>query len=218
MKASRGSGARWRGSPEMKIHSAELLVSCGNIGQFPSEGLPEVAFLGRSNVGKSSLLNALVGRKQLARTSSTPGKTRLIHFFHVVVGGAGGAELAFVDLPGYGWAKVSRSERESWGKLIEGYLEAREPLRLAILLQDLRRDFSEDETLLLDWLEERGVPWQVVITKSDKLKPMRRKKRLQELMSQLGREGPKPIATSSEKRQGLDAVWAAIRASTAGAE
>jgi GTP-binding protein len=191
----------------MKIHTAELLASCANAGQFPSEGLPEVAFLGRSNVGKSSLLNALVGRKQLARTSSTPGKTRLIHFFRVV---AGGEELALVDLPGYGWAKVSRSERKSWGRLVEGYLDGREPLRLAILLQDLRRDFSEDETLLLDWLEERGVPWQVVITKSDKLKPMRRRKRLQELVGQLGRSGAKPIATSSEKRQGLDGVWAAI--------
>lgn len=191
----------------MKIHRAELLASCGRASQFPEDGLPEVAFLGRSNVGKSSLLNALVGRKQLARTSSTPGKTRLIHFYEVV---AAGKPLALVDLPGYGWAKVSRKERKSWGKLIEGYLESRPPLRLAILLQDLRRDVSEDETLLLDWLEERGVPWRVVITKSDKLKPMRRKKRLRELAEQLGDRGPKPIPTSSEKREGLDALWRAI--------
>ncbi len=197
----------------MKIQHAELLASCANVGQFPIDGLPEVAFLGRSNVGKSSLLNALVGRKQLARTSGTPGKTRLIHFFRVV---AGGHELALVDLPGYGWAKVSRSERKSWGKLVEGYLEHRDPLRLAILLQDLRRDFSEDETLLLDWLDERDVPWQVVITKSDKLKPMRRTKRVNELVAQLGRKGPKPVAASSQSRQGVDDVWRVIYAHITG--
>jgi GTP-binding protein len=191
----------------MKIQQAELLASCAQVGQFPAEGLPEVAFLGRSNVGKSSLLNALVGRKQLARTSGTPGKTRLIHFFRVA---AAGHELALVDLPGYGWAKVSRKERKSWGKLVEGYLGGREPLRVAILLQDLRRDISEDETLLLDWLEERGVPWQVVITKADKLKPMRRAKRLKELAVQLAHKGPQPVATSSQSRQGIDDLWRVI--------
>ena len=196
----------------MKIHRAELLQSCGHARQFPSDGLPEIAFLGRSNVGKSSLLNALVGRKQLARTSGTPGKTRLIHFFRVV---AGGDEMALVDLPGYGWARVSRKERQSWAKLVEGYLEDRESLRLAILLQDLRRDFSEDETLLLDWLEERGVAWQVVITKADKLKPMRRAKRLKELVGQLDRKGVQLVATSSQSRQGLDDVWRAVHGAVA---
>jgi GTP-binding protein len=191
----------------MKIHRAELLQSAGSARQFPADGLPEVAFLGRSNVGKSSLLNALVGRKQLARTSSTPGKTRLIHFFHVI---AGGDEFALVDLPGYGWAKVSKKERKSWGRLVEGYLENRPPLRLAILLQDLRRDFSEDETLLLDWLDERDVAWQVVVTKADKLRPMRRAKRLKELASQLGRDRAKLVATSAQTRQGIDDVWQVI--------
>ena len=196
----------------MKIHRAELLQSAGSARQFPTGGLPEVAFLGRSNVGKSSILNALVGRKQLARTSSTPGKTRLIHFFDV---SAGGQELALVDLPGYGWAKVSRTERESWGKLVEGYLDDRPPLCLAILLQDLRRDFSEDETLLLDWLDEREVAWQVVVTKVDKLKPMRRAKRLKELALQLERKGTKLVATSAQTRQGIDDLWRAIHRSLA---
>ncbi len=192
----------------MKIRVAELMISCASPGQFPSEGLPEVAFLGRSNVGKSSLLNALVQRRQLARTSGTPGKTRLVHFFRVV---AGDLELAFVDLPGYGWARVSKRERDSWGQLVEGYLAERRGLRLAILLQDVRRDISEDETLLLDWLAERGVPWQVVVTKADKLKPMRRAKRLAELGRQLDRGGPAPVVTSSESRLGIDTLWRVIR-------
>ena len=111
----------------MKIKSAELHATCANPDQFPQEGLPEVAFLGRSNVGKSSLLNKLVARKKLARTSGTPGKTRLIHFFRAELEPA---TLLLADLPGYGWARVSRTEREGWQKLVETYLDGRAPLRL----------------------------------------------------------------------------------------
>jgi GTP-binding protein len=192
----------------MKIQSAELLISVAKPRDFPRTELPEVAFLGRSNVGKSSLLNRVVNRKKLARTSSTPGKTRLIHFFRVV---AGSSELLLVDLPGYGWAKVSRRERESWGAMVEGYLQDRPPLRAAILLQDLRRDFSEDETLLLEWLSERDVPALVALTKADKLKPMRRKARIRELRDQLGLATGRVIATSSQTGQGIDELWRAIR-------
>ena len=192
----------------MKIRRAELNRSCAKLGQFPETPRPEVAFLGRSNVGKSSLLNALVQRKQLARTSSTPGKTRMIHFFEV---DADASELMFVDLPGYGWARVSRGERESWQSLIEGYLEGREVLRLAILLQDLRRDFSEDETLLLDWLAERGIDAMVVFTKGDKLKPMRRAKRAKELRAQLGSRSVAVQLTSSQAKQGIYELWKTIR-------
>jgi GTP-binding protein len=192
----------------VKVRVAELATSCEKPDQFPKSDLPEVAFLGRSNVGKSSLLNALVQRKQLARTSSTPGKTRMIHFFHVEVDGL---ELMLVDLPGYGWARVSRTERESWQHLVESYLANRPQLCAAILLQDVRRDFSEDETLLLEWLGEREVESLVVLTKVDKLKQMRRKARVGKLKAQIGESASRVLTTSSKARQGLQEVWATIR-------
>jgi len=192
----------------VKIRVAELLTSCSKPNQFPDTGLPEVAFLGRSNVGKSSLLNALVMRKKLARTSATPGKTRLIHFFRVQVDDV---DLLLVDLPGYGWAKVSRRERNSWQHLVESYLDDRPPLRAAILLQDLRREVSEDETLLLEWLAERSVDCLVAVTKTDKMKTMRRKKRMAELRTQFEETGVPLLPTSSQSRQGIPELWWAIR-------
>lgn len=191
----------------MKIRNAELVISCSSPSQFPAPSLPEVAFLGRSNVGKSSLLNALVQRKKLARTSNTPGKTRLIHFFRVEIGGA---PLMLVDLPGYGWAKVSRKERASWRSLIESYLESRPVLRAAMLLQDIRRDFSEDETLLLEWLAERDVPSILVLTKADKLKPMKRKARIAFLEKGLDAPTHAFLPTSSQSGDGIDRLWRQI--------
>ena len=188
----------------MKILDAELLASAPNVELLPPSGLPEIAFLGRSNVGKSSLLNALARRRKLARTSSTPGKTRELVLFRIRTERG---ELGFVDLPGYGWAKVSRQQRASWQKLAEGYLLRRKELRLAILLQDLRRDWSEDESLLLEWLAEREVPGRIVLTKTDKLKPMKRKERGRILLRQIGEGFGKPISTSSQKGDGLDLVW-----------
>lgn len=188
----------------MKIFEAELIASAPNVEKLPPSGLPEIAFLGRSNVGKSSLLNALARRKKLARTSSTPGKTRDIVLFRIRTEYG---ELGFVDLPGYGWAKVSRTERDSWRKLAEGYLARRKELVLAILLQDVRRNWSEDESLLLDWLAARDVPGRIVLTKTDKLKLMKRKERVRALQAQIGEAFGKPISSSSEKGDGLDLVW-----------
>ena len=121
-----------------------------------------------------------------------------------------GRQLMLVDLPGYGYARVSRSERESWQKLVEGYLAARSSLCLAVLLQDLRRDVSEDETLLLEWLAERGVPSAVALTKVDKLKPMRRAKRVRELVGQLAKPAAPVVATSAERGEGIDSLWRTI--------
>ena len=197
-------------SRNVKIRSAEMLTAASQASQFPPPGAPEVAFLGRSNVGKSSLLNRLVARKQLARTSSTPGKTRLVHWYEVerTVGTA----LWFVDLPGYGYAKVSKSEREHWKKLVEAYLAQRPTLRAAVLLQDLRRTISEDETLLLDWLAEREVPGLLAITKIDKLKPMRRKQAIEKLRNSVDLPRDHILPTSASTSDGVPELWRAIDA------
>jgi GTP-binding protein len=191
----------------MKTLRAEWLATAADPSGFPAPSAPEIALLGRSNVGKSSLLNALAQRKQLARTSSAPGKTRLIHFFRIE---RPDRVTLLVDLPGYGYAKVSKAERSRWRGLVEGYLEGRPALRAALLLQDLRRDFSDDEALLIDWLRERGVPVLLAITKVDKLSAMRRAERLRELARQSALPTSRVIATSSERRIGIDELWDAI--------
>ena len=188
----------------MKILDAELIASAPRYDKLPKSGLPEIAFLGRSNVGKSSLLNALARRKKLARTSGTPGKTRDIVLFKIRTDRG---EIGLVDLPGYGWAKVSKRERAGWQKLAEDYLSNREELRLAIVLQDVRRNWSEDESLLLEWLEEQDVPGRVILTKTDKLKFMKRKEAIKRLRREIGDDFGKPISTSSSNGDGLDVVW-----------
>ena len=188
-----GAGAARAG---LKILSSQIVATAAGPEGFPPGGLPEVAFLGRSNVGKSSLLNRLVARKQLARTSRTPGKTRLLHFYRVE---RPGRELLLVDLPGYGWTG-----------LIEDDLRRREALRVAVLLQDLRRDPSEDETLLLDWLAEREIPALVALTKIDKLKPNKRAARLRDLGGSLPVQVDWVIPTSARTGAGIDQLWQVI--------
>ena len=188
----------------MKVLAAEHFHAAASAADFPPPRLPEVAFLGRSNVGKSSLLNRLVRRRQLARTSGTPGKTRLVHFYRVALPGR---ELCFVDLPGYGFARVARGERRTWKALVEAYLARGPALRAAVLLQDLRRDPGEDEELLVEWLEARGVPLVLALTKCDKEKPMRRAERLRALAGALPVAPERVVATSAESGLGIDELW-----------
>ena len=195
-------------SRNVKIRSAEMLTAAAKASQFPPPGAPEIAFLGGSNVGKSSLLNKLVARKQLARTSSTPGKTRLVHWY--AVERTAGPVVWLVDLPGYGYAKVSKRERETWKELIESYLGDRPTLCAAVLLQDLRRKVSEDETLLLQWLAERDVPSLLAITKTDKLKPMRRKQAIETLKRSVDLPRSRVLPTSAQTSAGIPELWQAI--------
>jgi GTP-binding protein len=182
----------------MKILRAEIEASAAGPEGFPPADVPEVALLGRSNVGKSTLLNRLTARRRLAYTSRTPGKTRLVHFYRV---DRPCRSLRLVDLPGYGFARVSKQERQRWRALVEAYL--RRP-GLALLLCDVRRDPGEDERLLLAWLAERGVPACVVLTKTDKLKPGRRAERLRALT----RAFACCVLTNADP----DALWSAIDA------
>jgi GTP-binding protein len=188
---------------------SERIASATGPEGFPRAGLPEVAILGRSNVGKSSLLNRLAARKKLAFASGKPGTTRLLHFYRVE---RRSGPLLLVDLPGYGFAKVAKLERAQWRKLIESYLEGRAPLRACVLLQDLRRDVSEDETLLLAWLAERGIPAVVAITKCDKLAPARRAERAAELAGTFDLTRERVVATSARTGAGVVELWRAIEA------
>jgi len=188
----------------VKILSAEIVASAVGPEGYPVEGPPEVAVMGRSNVGKSSLLNKLVGRRQLARTSGTPGKTRLLHFFHVV---RPERELLLVDLPGYGYAQVSKAERGRWRRMIEAYLSGRGVLRAAVLLQDVRRDPAEDELDLLAWLAQRDVPTVVALTKLDKLKAREKERRLRSLREALPVQADWIVPTSAKSGAGVDALW-----------
>jgi GTP-binding protein len=174
--------------------------------QFPRDGLPEVAFLGRSNVGKSSLLNALAGVKNLARVSSTPGRTRLVNFFRV------GDDLYLADLPGYGYAKVSESTRRDWERLVTSYLVERAPLALAVLLVDLRHEPSDGDETMRNWLEHEDVPYVVAATKADKLGRGEAERRRRAIENAFGRTARRVFAVSAETRAGIDELWKTLRA------
>ena len=186
----------------MKILSAEFVKSAYGRLHYPNDGRPEIAFLGRSNVGKSSLLNSLLKRKGLARTSNTPGRTQSINYFLV------NDSFYFVDLPGYGFAKVSKSTRSGWGKMAEEYLSEREELVLSIQLVDARHSPSELDLQLREWLVFNEKEHIIVATKADKLS----NNQLQKQLSLIAKALPasRVLPYSSETGKGKDALWSAI--------
>jgi len=174
--------------------------------QYPAGETPEIALAGRSNVGKSTIINTLLNRKGIARVSSEPGKTRGINFYNV------DDALYFVDLPGYGYARVSKDEKAKWGRMIETYLNSRRQLKMAMLLVDIRHAPSEDDKLMYQWIRERGLRYLVVATKTDKISRGQIHSRVQEIKKVLGlTKEDMVIAYSSETKQGRDEIWAAIR-------
>jgi GTP-binding protein len=197
----------------VEVVIAEFMTSAAGPSGWPAAGPPEIAFAGRSNVGKSSTINALCGRRGLALVSGTPGKTRLLNFFRVVP--RGGPELRFVDLPGYGYAKVTKTERAAFQALVEPYVRQRATLAGVVALCDPRREPGAEEHDLLEWLVAAGRPALVVATKVDKLPRHERKPTLERLRAALGLPRP-PVPTSAITREGLDQLWAQLLGLAAG--
>lgn len=189
----------------MKVKSSEFVTSAVKPEQYPDTALPEVAFVGRSNVGKSSLLNCLINRKKLAMTSRTPGKTRLVNFF--IINDA----FHFVDLPGYGFARVSQETKSSWGQFVESYLRDREQLKLIVFLVDVRHPPSADDLAMYRWLIHFNRPTVIVATKADKISRMHRPKHIKQIKASLGLgvEGP-VILFSVTSGEGKDELWQRI--------
>jgi GTP-binding protein len=188
----------------MKIVSAEFAKSATLPSQYPEGKLPEVAFAGRSNVGKSSLINTIARKKNLARTSSTPGCTRLINFFIV------NNEISLVDLPGYGYAKAPIASRREWGPMIETYLKERESLESVIVILDVRRHPSEQDLTLIDWLRHYEIIPTVVLTKIDKISRSQAKVRQRKIKELLALTAD-PILFSARTGEGKDVIWGAIK-------
>ncbi|WP_273226175.1 ribosome biogenesis GTP-binding protein YihA/YsxC [Mogibacterium timidum] len=183
----------------MQISRAEIEAVAVKAAQYPDEGVPEIAFAGRSNVGKSSLLNLLTRRKSLARVSGSPGKTRTINFYRI------NDEFRIVDLPGYGYARVSKSESEKWGAMMEGYLENRECLLKVIQLVDIRHKPSTQDVQMYEYLKYYNLDGIVVATKADKVSGNKRSKSLAEIRRTLGMDkGDKVIPVSALKRTGYE--------------
>lgn len=188
----------------MIIHSVDFIKSAVKPADYPPALLPEVVFAGRSNVGKSSLINTLVNRKRIARTSSTPGRTQLINFFDV------NGSLVFVDIPGYGYAKVPKKVRDQWAPMIETYLSTRKTLKGLILIMDIRRNPGPMESNFVAWLTDRHVPTILVLTKADKLSRSRQMDRQRLAAKEFPEAGTDIILFSAKTRMGRNRLWNAI--------
>ncbi|HIS32094.1 MAG TPA: YihA family ribosome biogenesis GTP-binding protein [Candidatus Limivivens intestinipullorum] len=189
----------------MVIKSVSLETVCGYTSRLPENPCMEVAFAGKSNVGKSSLINGLMNRKSLARTSSQPGKTQTINYYNV------NDQVYLVDLPGYGYAKVSQAEKEKWGKLIERYLHGSKQLRAVFLLVDIRHEPSENDRQMYEWICYNGFEPIIIATKLDKLKRSQAAKHVKMVKDGLKvRPGTVVIPFSAETKQGREEIWALI--------
>ncbi|MDP4107051.1 MAG: ribosome biogenesis GTP-binding protein YihA/YsxC [Bacillota bacterium] len=189
----------------MKVTSSDIVISAVSPAQYPETALPEFALAGRSNVGKSSFINKMLNRKGLARISSKPGKTQTLNFYLI------NEILHFVDVPGYGYAKVSKTEREAWGKMIETYFTRREQLRAAVLIVDLRHPPTADDRMMYGFLKHYEIPCIVVATKADKIPKGKWQKHLKVTKETLELEkGDHLILFSSETGEGKDQAWAAM--------
>lgn len=192
----------------MIIKSVELEKVCGITSKLPDNEMPEIAFAGKSNVGKSSLINGLINRKSLARTSSQPGKTQTINFYNV------NKNLYFVDLPGYGYAKVSKSVQEKWGDMIERYLRTSKQLKAVFLLIDIRHEPSANDKAMYDWIVYNGYNPIIIATKMDKIKRSQLQKNISIIKKGLEvQPGTIVIPYSAMTKQGRDEVWEVINAS-----
>ena len=189
----------------MVIKNVSLDIVCGITSKLPDTGRPEIAFAGKSNVGKSSLINGLLNRKALARTSSQPGKTQTINFYNV------NDFMYLVDLPGYGYAKVPETEKAKWGKMIERYLKKSKMLKCIFLLIDIRHDPSANDKLMYDWIVSNGYKPVIIATKLDKLKRSQIQKHVKMVREGLGlAKEDILIPFSAETKQGRDEIWALI--------
>lgn len=186
----------------MKIISADFIISAVSDEQYPRGGLPEIAFVGRSNVGKSSLINSMLNRKKLVKTSSTPGKTQMINFFDV------NHEFVCADLPGYGFAKVPKSVQKKWQNLVEQYLTGRENLRTVIFIVDIRRKPTDLDLHMQEWLEQHEVDYILVATKADKLSQAEQSKQLKQIRQAFLKDAKQEIvAYSSKNQRGRKELW-----------
>ena len=189
----------------MVIKNVSLETVCGITSPLPQNNMPEIAFAGKSNVGKSSMINALLNRKSLARTSAQPGKTQTINFYNV------NDAMYLVDLPGYGYAKTSASEKEKWGKMIENYLHTSKKLQAVFLLIDIRHDPSANDKMMYDWMVYQGFTPIIIATKLDKIKRSQIQKNVKAIREGLKvKPGTVIIPFSSETKQGRDELWEVI--------
>src|SRR5690625_803858 len=189
----------------MNINKASFVISAVSNVQYPKDNLPEIALAGRSNVGKSSFINTLINRKNLVRTSSKPGKTRTLNFYHI------NDAFYFVDVPGYGYAKVSKTERNKWGQMIEEYIETRESLRVVVLILDIRHEPSKEDLQMINYLRYYEIPILIIATKMDKISKTKQLQYVNKMNKYLEDESIEVIPFSAITKENKDKIWKILK-------